>query len=370
MSALHTIAVITGTRAEFGLLKPVMRAIAAHQNLNLNVLVTGTHLLPPARTIDEVGAEFDIAAEIPMQEEGAIGRPDDARALGRGVSGFADWFAVNKPDVALVLGDRIEPFAAAAAASVAGIHIAHVHGGDRAEGVADESLRHAITKLAHIHLPATEQSANRIIAMGEDPGWVHIVGSPAVDKLDEIPAMPDEEYDQLHQPRIVALFHPTGRDDDIERADAETLLRCCQELAPTVALHPNHDPGRRGIVQAIGSSGCVFIEHLPREAFIGLLRRAAVIVGNSSAGLIEAAGIPIRCIDLGSRQAGRERPAHVISLPTWDRSSLRDALQTALQQPITDVDHPYGDGGAGIRIADTLAEIDLSACPLTKRNTY
>ncbi|MBT8486063.1 MAG: UDP-N-acetylglucosamine 2-epimerase, partial [Phycisphaerae bacterium] len=148
---MKRIAVVTGSRADFGLLRPVIAAIAAEPELELRLVVTGTHLLPPSFTHETVSAQFDVATRIPMQVAGEVGRDADAAALGRGVSQLAQEFAESHPDVVLVLGDRIEAFAAAAAAAVGGRHVGHIHGGDRAEGVADDAMRHAITKLAHLH---------------------------------------------------------------------------------------------------------------------------------------------------------------------------------------------------------------------------
>ncbi|MHC4448211.1 MAG: UDP-N-acetylglucosamine 2-epimerase, partial [Planctomycetota bacterium] len=208
----RTITVVTGSRAEFGLLRPVMRAIRAHQDLTLQVLVTGEHLRPPAHTAREVESGFaeEIAATIPMHDPQRTGRAAEAESLGRGISGLASALVRCGPDVVLVLGDRIEAFAAASAASVAGVRVAHMHGGDRAAGIVDEALRHAVTKLAHLHLPATAQSAQRIIAMGEDPHRVHVVGSPAIDALDAIAPLVDERFEALGRPKMVFLLHPAG----------------------------------------------------------------------------------------------------------------------------------------------------------------
>ena len=394
----RTIAVVTGTRAEFGLLRPVMHAIQSHPMLELQVIAAGSHLLPPEKTVRAVQNEFSIAQIVPMQRVDQIGRLADAEALARGVAGFARAFADLAPDVVLILGDRIEAFAAAAAASVGGVRVAHMHGGDRAEGVADEAMRHAITKLAHIHLPATQNSALRVIAMGEDQHRVHIVGSPAMDGLDEIPALTQAEFAELGSPQIVMLLHPTGDDETIEFERASKLLSIAQGIAVTVVLHSNHDPGRNGIIRAIEELGAmpdaedaelasctvsapslevaqriVTCAHLPREKFIGLLRRAKVIVGNSSAGLIECAAIPIRAVNIGRRQAGRETCANVTSIPSWDYQTIRDALAQALAAPPLCCDrikHPYGDGRTGHRVAELLATYEDATHSLAKRNVY
>lgn len=363
--------VVTGTRAEFGLLRPVMQAIDAHVALALEVLVTGAHLLPPARTVDEVAASFPIATTVPMQEAGVVGRAADAVATGRGITGFAERFAAHRPDVVLVLGDRIEAFAAAAAAAVAGIHLAHLHGGDRAEGVADESLRHAITKLAHVHLPATAVSRDRVIAMGEDPSRTHLVGSPAIDGLDAMPPLDDASYAALGAPEIILLLHPTGDTPEHERARAVELIERCRRAGRVVAVHPNHDPGREGILEAIEAApDLVHRAHFDRGTFVGLLRRAKILVGNSSTGLIECAALGRAAVDIGSRQAGRERAANVQRCPNWDPDAIEAAITIAMNAPDPVGPHPYGDGHCGERVADVLAAVDSDNHPITKRCTY
>ena len=206
------IAIVTGTRAEYGLLKPVMYAVRERADLELLVIAAGSHLVQPARTYYEIKQEFDVVDSIPMQTVGRVGRWHDVESTGKGISRFARSFERLRPDVVVVLGDRIEAFAAASAASIGGLPVAHLHGGDLAEGVADEAMRHAITKLAHIHFPATETSAARILRMGEPKNRVHVVGSPAIDGLNGIDAMSDERGLELADdvaksiaPRLEAL---------------------------------------------------------------------------------------------------------------------------------------------------------------------
>lgn len=374
------IAVVTGSRAEFGLLRPVMRAILDRPELKLDVLVTGAHLIPPAPTAAEVSREFDVAAVIPMQQEHRTGRWADAEAVGRGVTGFARWFADHPVDIVVVLGDRIEAFAAATAAALGGIRVAHLHGGDRAAGITDDAMRHAVTKLAHIHLPATPTSGQRIAALGEDPARIHVVGSPAIDDLDEMPPLPETEFEALGRPEIVFLMHPTGLPLDRERARACTLLAACARAGRVLALHPNHDPGREGIVEAIRDAGVNACPHLARRAFVGLLRRVAVLAGNSSAGLIECAALGVPCVNVGSRQAGRERPGRVIDVPDpapgdVHRFSadfgepIRAALDAARAGVPGPLDHSYGTG-AGRAAARLLATLDPAEHPLEKLNSY
>ncbi|MCH8345044.1 MAG: UDP-N-acetylglucosamine 2-epimerase (hydrolyzing) [Planctomycetes bacterium] len=361
---------MTGSRAEYGLLRPVMHAIAAHPSLELRVIVTGTHLLRPSLTSKEVASDFEVSAEITIQAPGATGRFADAAAVGTAILGLTKWFEEDTPDVLLVLGDRIEAFAGASAAAIGGIRVAHMHGGDRAEGIADEAMRHAITKLAHIHLPATEQSAQRIATMGEDPKRIHIVGSPAIDGLDAIPPLSDDAFDALGRPEILFMLHPRGLPVPQERNHAEELLGACLQAGRVLAMHPNHDPGREGICEAIRKAACREHPHLPRHDFIGLLRRIKLLVGNSSAGLIECAALGVRCINVGTRQAGREIPGNVIDIPLRDAQPYEEAIRHGLARPLGRIAHPYGDGHAGERTAELLAAFEPRDHPLAKRNTY
>lgn len=405
------VAVVTGSRAEFGLLVPVIRAIKAHKRLRLQLIAAGSHFLAPARTIREVESMFPIAARVPMQRPGHRTRLDDASATARGIDGFARAFARLKPDWVVVLGDRIEAFAAASAAAIAGIAVAHIHGGDRAEGIADESMRHAITKLAHLHLAATKQSGERIVKMGERPESVHAVGSPAMDGLRAIKAMNSAEAAKLGEPLAVFLLHPSGLDADTERAVARHVLGTLNlMLIPTLILAPNHDAGRGLIVDQIEyamrqkllrfpmddprhTDGrkmlLTFREHLPRPVLLSLFKRLRMqrrtgtipyrgfLIGNSSAGLLEAAAIGLPVVNIGPRQAGRERAKNVIDVPLrlpleeWAISVLEDSIAEAMLRSNPAASTVWGDGCAGPRIARLLAGTDPhDPALLRKRNSY
>jgi UDP-hydrolysing UDP-N-acetyl-D-glucosamine 2-epimerase len=380
------IAIITGTRAEFGLLRTVMRAVQEHSDLELLVIAAGTHLISPSETFREVKAAFPIAGIVPMQIAGKTGRAEDAESLARGVARFAREFERLKPDWIVVLGDRIEPFAAASAAAVAGYAIAHIHGGDRAEGVADESLRHAITKLAHLHLPATQESAQRIIRMGERQDRVHVVGSPAIDDLAAIAPISDTQLATLADecgapstdgswlPTALFLMHPIGRADEAEQAAATQVLEGLKGER-VLALHPNFDPGRDGILRAIEASGLPAKPHLPRQTLVALLKRLAatkgVLVGNSSSGLIESAALMVPVVDIGPRQSGRERCVNVVHVDAEQAEAVREGVRRARGLDLANLVHPYGDGRTGDRIAALLAEVDpLQPGFLRKQNTY
>lgn len=363
MNRLKNIAIVTGTRAEFGLLQTVMRAVDAHPKLCLQTVVSGAHFVTGSwRDIKQAG--FSIKAKVRMQRADETGRAADAAALGRGVSGFTKAFVDLRPDAVVVLGDRIEAFAAASAAAVGGIRVVHLHGGDRAEGVADESMRHAITKLAHLHLPATAASAKRIQRMGEDASRIHIVGSPAVDGLTQIKATAQAA------PYCIVMHHPVGDTPDVEQRIMAAVLKASQKHNPIV-MAPNLDPGRQGVMQAIQASESQFefVTHMPRQAFLDMLKGASFIIGNSSAGLIEAAVVKTACVNVGPRQNGREKPANVVDTPPHLRA-IQQAIKTAIAQPLQRMKHPYGDGHTGERVTGLLAGLKPSQIQVRKQNTY
>lgn len=403
MSAARRVMVVTGSRAEFGLLRPVMRAIQRRRGLELVVVAAGSHLVGREPTVRDVEAEFEVAARVAMQRPGARHRTrtGDAAAVGRGVAGFARAIGRLRPAWVVVLGDRIEALAAATAASVAGVGVCHIHGGDRAEGIADEAMRHAITKLSHLHCAATPASARRIIRMGERRESVFVTGSPAVDNLRGIEPMGDAEAQRLTGivggPRAVVLLHPAGEGVPPgvrvgpgvggEYLLAEEtwlgLAELGQEVFDRVLLMaPNHDAGREQIARRWSEvhalTGWPIVEHLPRERFVALLKRLAsrrtpgVLVGNSSAGIIECSALGVAALNIGRRQAGRERAGNVVDADPFDTDGYPVQVRRVLRlsrrvRPAS----LYGDGRAGERIAALLARHDaVREGWLRKRNTY
>ncbi|MAD77771.1 MAG: UDP-N-acetylglucosamine 2-epimerase (hydrolyzing) [Planctomycetaceae bacterium] len=356
------IAIVTGTRAEFGLLRSTIAAVSAHPGLEACVLAGGAHLLPPAETIDEVRAAVDVAAEIEMQRPGIVGRLADARAVGRGTIGFAEALERLRPDLVLVLGDRIEAFAAATAAAVGGIALAHVHGGDRAEGVADEAMRHSISDLSDLHFAATRTSGDRLRRMGQPPESVFVVGSPAVDGLHRMPVLSDAAFEALGSPRLVVLHHGSGLEITDEDAWSAAVLDAAVAHGATLVVRPNHDPGSDRVAAAIDQRGRIkelrVVDHLPRPEFVGLLHRVEAIVGNSSAGLIEAAIVGCPAVNVGPRQAGRERPSTVLDVHRPIPGMVERGIESAIAMDRTPR-HPYGENGVGERIAAILAECSL-----------
>jgi UDP-N-acetylglucosamine 2-epimerase (non-hydrolysing)/GDP/UDP-N,N'-diacetylbacillosamine 2-epimerase (hydrolysing) len=388
------VCIVTGSRADYGHLRPVIRAIKVCEALELHVAATGelpgigalgSPLGSPVGSwISQEEREAFSVAEI----EGVV--PDDdtpqamGRAVGRGIGRFIDYFQEHPADVAVVLGDRTEAFAAATAAVFSRICLAHLHGGDRTRGGFDESMRHAITKLAHIHFTATEKSAERIIKMGEDPEHVHVVGTPG---LDDLSAGPFEAWEDLagrwgmaaSQAPIVVVQHPVStRPEDAPEEVRATMNAVTAAGRPTVVVLPNTDAGGRRAIELIGSyeqgPRLRCFNHLDRPVFLSLLKCAAVLVGNSSSGIIEAPSFRLPVVNIGERQAGRECAENVIHVEP-DREAIAAAIETALtdssfRQKAQEVANPYGDGHASERIVAVLERVSLDHELIQKQITY
>jgi UDP-hydrolysing UDP-N-acetyl-D-glucosamine 2-epimerase len=373
------VAVVTGSRSEFGLLIPVIDALMQTRGFAVQVVAAGEHLLGDAPTKREIQQLYPIAAEVTMHAAtGTLSRGDYARAVARGVDGFTSVFERLKTQVVLVLGDRIEAFAAAIAANLLGLRVCHIHAGDVAEGIADEAMRHAISRLSHAHACATKQAARRMLASGERREFVRVTGSPAIDLLPEIAMMSDSMHQSLGSPRAVILLHPAGLDAKLERATARQIIQACYNAcgSQVLCLDPNHDPGREVIAHELANAakryGWQHWPHLPRAVFVGLLKKLAhsdvngVLVGNSSAGIIEASALKLRTINIGPRQAGRERGPHVIDVAIDGERSLTAELARLLmatpssgksRQKVASFRNPYGQGHASTQIAALTAAL-------------
>lgn len=358
----RSVCFVTGTRAEYGLMRSTLDAIAAHPRLSLQIVVTGQHFNASRGSTwrDVVRDGWPIDARVPWK---ASGEPTViARETGRATARLAEAFERLRTDVVLVVGDRVEAFAAAGAATIGGRLLAHVHGGDRALGQVDDSLRHAISKLAHVHFPATRESGERLFAMGEDRRRIHVVGAPGIDAIRKATAtLPDG---LLANRFVLLLMHPETADADREATNARRLIDAVARASelPIVALFPNGDAGAAGIVEAIHEAGdrVRLIDHAPRDAFLAMLRDARALVGNSSSGIIEAGAFGTPVVDVGVRQLGRERGPNVLSA-AWSDASLRRAIARAIAARRTAPrEHPYWRGGAGRRIAATLASLPAS----------
>jgi len=367
---------ITGTRAEFGLMLPVLRAIQSHPRLDLQVLATGMHLSPAhgdtLATLTKEGFSPDRVIDWPPS--GVPTPTSTAIHTGRAVAGIAEALGDLGTDVVLVTGDRVEAFAGAVAAHISKVPLAHVHGGDRAAGQVDDSLRHAITKLAHLHFPATEQSANRIYKLGEDRRRIIRAGSPGLDGIIHAAASRSEAskvVGSLAPNRFaLILLHPADADDGVEYDRAGMVLAATMAVPfkQIVIVCPNNDPGSAGIMrrwdesEAGDDSGRIRVfRDLARPVFLSLLRDCAALIGNSSSGIIEAASFGTPVLDIGPRQQGRERSPNVVNVP-YSRPRLLRALKGIWNHGSPKRfrgQNVYSGGNASRTIAAALATVPL-----------
>jgi GDP/UDP-N,N'-diacetylbacillosamine 2-epimerase (hydrolysing) len=362
---------VTGTRAEFGLMRGVLRRIRSDEQLKLQIMVTGMHLdrARGSTLLDVQGSGWHVDRVIPWRTSSSS-QMATAASTGRGMAGLAHALDYSRSDIVLVVGDRAEAFAAASAAHIGGRLVAHVHGGDRALGLVDDSLRHAITKLAHIHFPATAQSATRIARMGEDPWRIFRAGSPGLDGIRDVAAPMSDLRPEFRGPvpekLALLVLHPQTANNADEAKLAQDVLKAIHAAGfpHTVIIYPNNDPGSVGIARTwdnVHSKKVTLRHNLPRDLFLGVLREAAVLVGNSSSGIIEAASFGTPVIDIGTRQSGRERGPNVIHVPE-PGPKLRAALARVWRngKPIRfPARNLYGGNGAAEIIARTLATIDM-----------
>ncbi|MHA7971271.1 UDP-N-acetylglucosamine 2-epimerase [Rhizobium sp. CAU 1783] len=369
---------VSGTRADFGLMQSSLKRIAADPALDLAVLAAGMHLDPRyGETWREIEASgLRIAAKVAVPLHPATGATM-ARSIGAMISAFVDVMEAEGPDTVLLLGDRGEMLAAAIAAIHLNVPVAHIHGGERS-GTVDESVRHAISKLSHLHFAATEESRARLIRLGERPDCVYVTGAPGLDGLTDGPLRTrDEVFAEMGfdtaRPVALVLFHPVLQ----EAEDAGEKIRAVLEGLrraqwQSVALLPNADAGSnaiRAVFETETLEGMKTFVHLPRAEFIQIMAVADAMVGNSSSGIIEAASFGTPVLNLGSRQNLRERNANVIDLPE-DAAAIADRLASIRVTPRLAAVNVYGDGRAGERLAFHLSTHPLGAEILKKVLAY
>lgn len=369
------IAVFTGTRAEYGLLYWLMKEIQADERLELQVIVSGTHLSHEYgetwKTIEADG--FPIAARVHMQLS-ADSPVAVTKSMGLGLIGMADAIDRLAPDVMLLLGDRYEALVAAQAAMIARIPIAHVHGGEATEGVIDEAIRHSITKMAHLHFVAAEAFRQRVIQLGEHPDRVWNVGAAGLDNIEKLPRLSREELSSdlgisLAVPLFLVTYHPVTLDADDSGSAMQTLLNVLDEFEGSVIITgTNADMGGHSLRRVAKNYAqsrpgrALSVETLGVRRYISLMACADVVIGNSSSGLIEAPAVGTPAIDLGDRQAGRLRAPSVIHAEesaTAIRNALRKALSGDHKALARQQRSPYGTSGAAQRIRVILAKHPL-----------
>jgi UDP-hydrolysing UDP-N-acetyl-D-glucosamine 2-epimerase len=374
--SVRTIAVVTGSRADYGLLRWVMEAIRASDRLRLFVVATGMHFAADLGStytcIEADGFSIDARVDMLLTGDTALVM---TRSVGVGVLGFADAFDRLRPDVVLVLGDRFEIFAAAGAAMLLGIPIAHIHGGETTEGAVDESIRHAITKMAHLHFAAAAPYAARIVQMGENPAHVFDVGAPGIEgirrtQLLTLDALESSLNVPLRAPLFAVTYHPVTLGDEGPERAVRALLAALDRYshASVVCTRANADPAGRAInamLEAYASRDPLRVHlfsSLGQLRYLSLLSHAHVVIGNSSSGLIEAPYFKVPTVNIGMRQAGRLRASSVIDCDE-DEASIAAAIERALsadfRASLSNATQPYGNGQTAQQIVDVLQAVDL-----------
>ena len=365
-----------------------MNAICEHDELELTTIATGMHLVPRhGYTVEDIEDDgFDVDRRVHSEMAGDSGL-EMAKSLGTGIAGLAEAFGDLDPDIVLVLGDRDEAFAGGVAAAHMNIPVAHIHGGDAMRGaMIDDSIRHALTKFAHLHFPASERSRERILELGEEEWRVTLVGAPGLDVIRRHaytdPELITDAYEfDPSRPLVLVVQHPvTAMPEKADEQIATTLEAITRlDSDPQVAvIYPNSDPGSHRMVDVIDrledEHGIRTFRSLPRRDYLGLMAAADVMVGNSSSGIIEAPSFGLPVVDVGPRQDGRQRSEN-----TFEVEHEIDSIQTATEHCLTDMAsgdtsdeyyNPYDYGGAGSKVADRLASVELDKDLLRKRLTY
>jgi len=378
------IAVITGTRADYGIFYYVLKEIEKHDALDLKLIVCGMHLCPEfGMTINEIEKdEFAIADQFETILASDTGSAM-AKSIGLSIISMAQSFERIKPDVVLILGDRGEMLAAATAAIHMNIPVAHIHGGE-VTGTVDESVRHAITKLSHIHFPANEDSRQRIVKLGEEEQNIFVVGAPGLDYIKKTEYISRNEMlkkFELEDDKIFLLTqHPVTTERDMVEWQMRETLDAIVELGyQTIVSYPNSDNGGREIIKVIEEYRAKYpflkvFRNLTQVEYLSFLDMADVMIGNSSSGIIEAPSFKLPVVNIGSRQGTRLRASNIIDVPYG-----KEAVKAGINKAITDEGfkkelktciNPYGDGDASSRIVKVLSEIKLDRKLIQKRITY
>ena len=378
------ICVITGTRADYGLLRWVMQGIKDSTELTLQLIATGMHLSPEFgltyREIEHDGFRIDRKVELLTSSDTSVGI---AKSIGLGCIGFADALNELQPDLILVLGDRFEIFSVVATALVARVPVAHLHGGEITEGAFDDAIRHSITKMSHLHFVAAEEYGRRVIQLGEQPDCVFMVGGLGIDNIKRLKLLSREELEasldfKLGIKNLLITFHPVTLEHSTAEIKMTQLLRALEVLKDTqfIFTMPNADTGSRALIEMIKE----FVDKNPNAhafASLGQLRYLSCIaqvdgvVGNSSSGLIEVPSFKKGTVNIGDRQKGRLQASSVINCePIFESidAALQELYSTDFQKRLNYVKNPYGDGGASDEVVRVLERFEIDG--LVKKSFY
>ncbi|HUI90543.1 MAG TPA: UDP-N-acetylglucosamine 2-epimerase [Anaerolineales bacterium] len=349
---MRTIGVITTSRAEYGILRPVLKEISADPDLSLKLFVGGAHLSPEfGSTVEQIEFPISERVECLMSSESPEGI---SKSMGLTCFGFAQAFAHTRPDILLITGDRFEAAAIALAAVPFKIPIAHLGGGDLTIGAFDESMRHAITKMAHLHFCYAEEQARRVLQMGEDPKHVIVTGNPALDGLNATYGEP------LARGALVVIFHPVTLEYEHTDEYIDNLLDALrQRTEPIVFILPNADTAGRKIIKKMRRfPNAQAHANLIPPIYYDLLRHARAMIGNSSSALMEAPSFDLPAVNIGTRQKGRLRGGNVIDVG-YSTEEITSGIERALKLHLQGTVNPYGDGHSAPRIVQALKNSSL-----------
>jgi UDP-N-acetylglucosamine 2-epimerase (non-hydrolysing)/GDP/UDP-N,N'-diacetylbacillosamine 2-epimerase (hydrolysing) len=377
---LRKICFVTGSRADFGLLVWPMRAIQQTAGHRLQLVATGMHLSPEfgytITNIRDEGFVVDETVESLLSSDSGAGV---AKSVGIGIIGFADAFTRLAPDLVVVLGDRFETFAAAQAAMFMRLPMAHLFGGDVTEGAVDESTRHAISKMSHLHFTSNAHSTRRLMQLGEDPARIHTIGSPGIDAIKHLELMDREtvgrEVGMVLGPRnMLVTFHPLTIETGHSVNALDELFAALSILDPEWRLFftfSNADAEGRALnnrIEAFVASrrNAIAVASLGQLRYISLMNQVDVVVGNSSSGVLEAPSLNVPTVDIGDRQKGRERASSVFNTPP-ERNAIVEAISKAAIRGRQPTVSPYGDGESSQRFADVIAAVPDFRALLRKR---
>lgn len=369
------ICIITGTRAEYGLLSPLMKAVQDDAAFELQIIATGMHLSPEFgltyKEIEKDGFVINEMVEMLLSSDSDAGI---TKSTGLGMIGFADAFVRLRPDLVILLGDRFETFAAATAAYLAKIPIAHLHGGEVTEGATDEGLRHAITKMSYFHFTSTEAYRKRVIQLGESPERVFNVGAIGIDNIKQLDLLSKQQLEDnlgfaLDKPFVLVTYHPVTLENNSAESQFNELLKALSgfEDLKIIFTKPNADANGRVIISLIDKfvaenvGRAIAFTSLGQLRYLSLMQFIAAVVGNSSSGIIEAPSFGIPTVNIGDRQKGRERAESVVDCGYTEdeiRNALNQAISTDWQKKSKGIENVYGDGKTTQRIVEILKNND------------
>lgn len=380
---MRKIVYISGTRADYGLMQSTLIQIDSSSQLKLEVIATGMHLMKEfGSTVSEIGKD-GFSLHIIQETYEKDDKASMTRFIGALIIKLTDKLKEINPDAILLLGDRGEMLAGAIVGAYMGIPLVHVHGGEVSSTV-DDSSRHAITKLSHIHFPATSKSAERIIKMGESKENVFVVGAPGLDSILHEKLIEPKKIIQIYgldvsRPIVIVIQHPVSMEINQAPYQMQQTLDAVLELkVQTLLIYPNADAGGREMIEVIKKYENIprlkTYRNIPRKEYLSLLNVASVLIGNSSSGIIEAASFKLPVVNIGSRQRGRERAENVIDSEYSKEEIISKILKClndkSFKQKVQGCKNPYGEGRTGEKIAEILCNINLDKKLLQKKMSY